>query len=123
MGFFSYFYSDSSTSGESIYPNMPSIDRETLKKVKLQLKKEDKYALNLGFSCSNLATRCDIECQDEYFVVLSLFEKENGIEKCTKVVGRTERVRGENPEFTNQIEVDFSFSKYVKHKADVYHCT
>ena len=99
MGFFSYFYPGQLTSGEQIYPNMPSIEAATLKKVKQELKKEDKYKLNLGFKGVDLAKRCDIECKDEYFVVLSMIGKENGVEKVIKVVGRTERVNGESPTF------------------------
>ena len=123
-GLSSYFFGSSANSEDVIKSDMPSISQDILKKHKKDQKQEDKYRLNLNFQCEGLAQKQDSNSEAEYYLQVGPVQKEEGskVEKQTKKSKQTERVRGNNPIFAKQIEVDFSFSKYVKLKVDVYHC-
>jgi hypothetical protein len=90
---------------------MQYIDKNILKQSLVDRKQQDNFQINLFFSATNLQGDID----RPYRVVLSKLTK-----KSTATLGFTETLFEEDPKFKKPVEIDFSFSKYIRLTADVY---
>ena len=103
----------SSTTNENVVKaDMASISNDLLKEYRKHHKQEDSYKLNLKFVCEGLAlktkdendengqNKCASDCDDEYFIVLCVTEKDiKAKAEKLRQIGHTDKVKGNNPSF------------------------